>query len=166
MDKKKKSWHFYINHWPSRIGGTDKTDYKRLAASNTLKRHLNDLLKNDPEAQVLIMGDFNDEPVDESLKNLYSNMTNLFITLDSADKGTYCYRGDWNMLDQILISKSLNNGKSPDFIDGSAEIFEKEWLKQKGENNRYKGYPLRTWGGRLYLGGFSDHFPVSIQIAH
>lgn len=163
-DKKKNLFHFYVNHWPSRYGGREESNYKRMAASNTLKTHFMEILKNDPEADIIIMGDFNDETTDESLKNLRGPIINVFSDLDSAEKGSYRYRDNWNMLDQILISPSLNDGNKPDYIPNSAGIFEKDWLKQKGEDNKYKGYPLRTWGGRLYLGGFSDHFPVHIKI--
>ncbi len=165
LDKKKNKFHFYVNHWPSRYGGKEESDYKRMAASNTLKQHLSDLLTNDQEANIFIMGDFNDETTDASLQNLNGLVKNAFAALDSAEKGSYRYRDNWNMLDQILISPSLSNGKNPDYIPDSATIFEREWMKQKGENNRYKGYPLRTWGGKLYLGGFSDHLPVYIHIA-
>jgi hypothetical protein len=155
--------HFFINHWPSRIGGSDKTEYKRMAASNALKNELQLILESDPEAQVIIMGDFNDEPVNNSLKNIEeTGFVNVLAGLDSAGRGTYCYRGDWNMLDQILLSPSLLDRKGVTYVDDSANILELDWMKQKGEDNRYAGYPLRTWGGRLYLGGFSDHFPVYI----
>ncbi len=164
IGKRKEVYHFYVNHWPSRYGGREESNYKRMAASNSLKIHLNQVLENDPQANIIIIGDFNDETTDASLQNLNGTVINTFAALDSMEKGSYRYRDNWNMLDQILISPSLLDGKKPDYVPNSAGIFEKEWLKQKGENNRYKGYPLRTWGGSLYLGGFSDHFPVYIQI--
>lgn len=162
--KRKEVYHFYVNHWPSRYGGREESNYKRMAASNSLKRHLIQVFEKDTNANIVIMGDFNDETTDASLQNLKGTVINTFAVLDSAEKGSYRYRDNWNMLDQILISPALMDGKNPDYVPGSAGIFERDWLKQKGENNRYKGYPLRTWGGSLYLGGFSDHFPVFIYI--
>jgi hypothetical protein len=29
-------------------------------------------------------------------------------------------------------------------------------------DGQYKGYPLRTYNGDLYQGGFSDHFPTYV----
>lgn len=165
--KKQGTIHYFINHWPSRIGGKEKTEYKRMAASDALKTEISIILDENPDAQIVVMGDFNDEPVDRSLMNISGmGFFNTMASLDSAGKGSYCYRDEWNMLDQILISPSLNNQSGVDYRDGSAGIFEKEWMKQKGENNRYAGYPLRTWGGRLYLGGFSDHFPVYMHLEY
>jgi hypothetical protein len=170
LDKKKNEYHIYVNHWPSRYGGQEVSNPKRMAASNAVKMNIQKVLRDNPDANIIVMGDFNDEPVDPSLQNLYKSdsfkngLYNTFYGLDSLDKGSYCYRDNWNMLDQILISDGLKNGKSPDFVKGSSRIFGPDWMKQKGEDNRYKGYPLRTWGGSTYLGGYSDHFPVYIKI--
>jgi len=51
-------------------------------------------------------------------------------------------------------------------VKGSATIVKEDWLLQDGSDDpRYEGYPLRTFAGQKYLGGYSDHLPIYIQIA-
>ena len=47
------------------------------------------------------------------------------------------------------------------YKEGSAGIKEEPWMLQSG---KYEGFPLRTFGGSKYLNGFSDHFPVFIEL--
>jgi hypothetical protein len=44
------------------------------------------------------------------------------------------------------------------YHQGSFAIFAPEWLKQS--EGKYKGSPFRTFGGKNWLNGYSDHFPV------
>ena len=68
------------------------------------------------------------------------------------------------MLDQIILSSNMYEAnKGWDYIDNSAAVFSPDFIRQK-EPEKYKGYPWRTFAGRKYLGGYSDHFPVYIQI--
>ena len=73
--------------------------------------------------------------------------------------GSYIYRGKWNLFDQIIINRNLLTG-----IGGltfkDAIVFNKEFLKK--QEGSYKGYPLRTFSGGVWTGGYSDHFPTEI----
>lgn len=163
----KESIHFFVNHWPSRWGGKEESEYKRMAASNALKSYISELRKKEQDPKIIIMGDFNDETMDNSLLNLDKiQLANLMKTFDVEEKGSYRYRGNWNMLDQILVSENLLEAEGIKYKANSSFIFEKEWLKQKGYENPFAGYPLRTWGGKTYLGGFSDHFAVGMLLVH
>lgn len=84
--------------------------------------------------------------------------------LNDKKKGSYCFRGTWNMLDQIMVNASLLDGEAWDYVGKSAKIRNEKWLKQA--TGDYKGYPLRSFGGKNYLAGYSDHLPVYVILKH
>ncbi len=169
----------FINHWPSRYGGAEETEIKRIKAASTLKKTIDNYLNQNRNSKILIMGDFNDEPANESiLKTLNAqpfkcdnptspqNKTNYDILLNLAyeafkkGEGTYKYRDDWNMLDQMIISEDLINGRIK-YICDSFNIYEPYFIVT--QSGKYKGTAYPTYGGNNYLGGFSDHFPITAK---
>jgi predicted extracellular nuclease len=168
-------FYFFVNHWPSRRGGLAESEPKRIKAASTLKHLKDSLLRIDPSANVIVMGDFNDEPDNKSVltelnttgnSKTISNeqLFNAMTKLNDKQKGSYCYRGNWNMLDQILINSNLADGKAWEYVGKSAKVRNEKWLKQSSGD--YKNYPLRTFGGRTYLAGYSDHLPVYVILKH
>ena len=171
----KTTIYVLVNHWPSRREGKATSEPKRVKAAKTLDGIRDDILKEEPNAHIVIMGDFNDEPFDKSIKETLATTVELdqvsqekfynpMGRLKQAGLGSYNFRGNWNMLDQIMVSGSLMDGAGLDYEMHSANIYSPEWLRQHG--GKYEGYPLRTFGGRKYLNGYSDHFPVSIRLKY
>ena len=149
-----------INHWPSRRKGSNETEDKRLIASKKVESIIESLKKEDENSRIIIMGDFNDGPENKSMKNLVNNQDifNPMSTLKSPDKGSVSYKLEWNIFDQILFSTNFFERDSLSFE--SAHIFDADFLKLF--NGKYKGIPYRTYVGKKYKGGYSDHFPVYI----
>lgn len=152
--------HIIVNHWPSRREGEDKSDFKRNEAAKLVHDIIEDIKGGDSDPNIIIMGDFNDNPNDESISKylMESYLFNPMIDLYKKGIGSLTFRGKWNLFDQIILTKSfLNNSLSEHrFIE--ARVFNKKWLRfYKGKK---KGSPFRTYVGRWYKGGFSDHFPV------
>lgn len=165
--------NFIVCHFPSRSEGKEASEYKRVEAGKVVKHFIDSLLTQNPKDNILIMGDFNDEPGDSSINKIIGagdpdvkelkTLYNLMSPLKNSGKGSYKYRDEWNMLDQIIVSVNLyagNNGLQ--YAKGSVGIFAEDWMKQT--EPKYLGSPLRTFGGRKYLAGYSDHFPVYINI--
>lgn len=153
-----------VNHWPSRHQGSDATETKRLQVAKQLSEIITDLKKDDANAQIIVMGDFNDNPNSQSILNLKSD-NQLFNTIDSVwsyGRGSVNHNFTWLQFDQILISYNFLDEKSNGHRFMKSNIFDPEFLKQT--KGKYKGQPLRTYLGRKYKDGFSDHFPVYIQI--
>lgn len=152
------SWvHVLVNHWPSRRGGTKESAKRRFWASEVAKRLIDSLQMIDAKTPIIMMGDFNDNPSDPSLKNI--PLENPFLTLYKKGWGSLAYNDQWNLFDQILLSKP--------FFDPNKEltyyksiIYNK--LNRTETTGKYKGYPKRTWSGDQYNNGYSDHFPVSV----
>lgn len=166
--------HFIVNHWPSRGGGQKRSEPRRIKAA-TLTRSITDSLLNaDKNAKIVIMGDLNDNPTDKSLTKVLKasdkkpngkRLYNAMLPLYKKGIGSLAYRDQWYLFDQIILSKGLVMAKkySYKYVPKSARVFAPKVLKQR--SGKYEGYPLRTFGGRTYLGGYSDHFPVYIFIA-
>ena len=147
----------YVNHWPSRWGGQEASNHKRVFVSNVLRKHISqNSLKNDFN---LIMGDFNDYPDNESLSDVLvkDDLDNLMVTKNVVGIGSYNYRGDWNWLDQIITSDiSMSNIKV-----NSVGAYQKEFMMYT--NKKGEVYPSRSFGGNNWYGGFSDHLPVFLN---
>jgi hypothetical protein len=123
------------------------------------------------------MGDFNDEPENESLKQVLLARTDSQPRYDTAlynlmgirnkirKEGTLKYRDQWSTFDQFVISGALMNGRSGIQAGiGNVRIFRSSFLLE--EDNTYFGEKLnRTYSGPKYHGGFSDHLPVRLVIS-
>ncbi|TNJ45363.1 endonuclease/exonuclease/phosphatase family protein [Tamlana fucoidanivorans] len=165
--------HLLVNHWPSRRGGETKSQPRRISAAK-LTRHLTDSLQSiDPYAKVIIMGDFNDNPNNKSIKNILNakkNRNNLkirhlynpFYKLYTIGLGTTAYRDAWSLFDQIMISKPLLEKDFSSFQYFKSGIYNKNYLIDN--QGRYKGYPLRSFSDNGFNNGYSDHFPVYIHL--
>lgn len=163
------TFNFFVCHFPSRREGKQESEQNRLDAAFALKNFISEHLSKN--SNTIIMGDFNDQPWDKSLTvglGAFSqkkcgdcNFINLMFELP-ASTGSYKYKGNWERIDQMILSKSLLDGHCSEYIDGSLFIPTYDFLIQKG---KYKGYPLRTFGGNNWLDGYSDHLPVCIKIA-
>ena len=157
---KDKIINVFVNHWPSRWGGQAETNHKRLFAAKVLKDYLQSNISN--AEYTLIMGDFNDYPFNESIaKVLVSNdFINLMATDLVSGKGSYNFRGNWNWLDQIIISKNFKNSDIQLLSYGS---FQRDFMLY--ENSKGEVYPSRSFGGDTWYGGFSDHLPIYFKSA-
>lgn len=95
--------HILVNHWPSRRGGEKASMDKRIWAASICKRIMDSIEKRDSNAKFIVMGDFNDNPNNKSIKHL--NMYNPFLKLFKKGMGSMAYRDSWSLFDQILLSK-------------------------------------------------------------
>lgn len=154
--------HVFVNHWPSRRDGADETQYKRIEAAKVITRKIEDI--DDENANFIVMGDFNDDPNAASIDLLMQTgkFINPWRKLLSPISGSANYKGKWSLFDQILLSHSFLNHEPGTHSFVKASVFSPQLLKEwKGP---YKGKPFRTFVGRKYLGGYSDHFPVYVVL--
>ncbi|MEO8934757.1 MAG: endonuclease/exonuclease/phosphatase family protein [Xanthomarina sp.] len=154
--------HLLINHWPSRR--EKDTEVKRMAAANKLEEIIDSIKNENPEAKILVMGDFNDDPDSPSLVYITEGfeLYNALEKLRNFNRGSLKYNRQWHMFDQILLSDNFLKTKIGQWQLESANIYDAQFLKyQKG---KHKGKPFRTFLGAKYHGGFSDHFPVYVTV--
>ncbi|MFK8046435.1 MAG: endonuclease [Crocinitomicaceae bacterium] len=154
----------YFNHWSSRRKGTAETEHKRIAAAKVLRSKIDAILSENSEANIFIMGDFNDEPSDRSIRQelVKSDFSNLSSQYEHTANGTVNHQGDWMVFDQIIISNSAMRNSAFKLTEKSANIHvtaENTFTHRDGNKT-----PSRTYGGTKYYGGYSDHYPVYLTI--
>ncbi|MCF6238938.1 MAG: hypothetical protein L3J79_09035 [Candidatus Marinimicrobia bacterium] len=166
----------YINHWPSRWGGQQQTDPLRRSAAATLRTRVDEILSKDPRADIIIMGDFNDHPDDPSLAQVLRAGSGKISTYpgdlinttwdlqQDPDAGTYMYRGKWDVLDQIIISAGLQDGRGFKWIPASSAPFRPGYLLES--SGKYTGWPFRMYRSGKYQGGYSDHLPIICRVSY
>ncbi len=163
---------FLVCHWPSRRNGL-KSDKRRFAVAAQSRRLIDEQLRANPQARILLMGDLNDSPTDSSIASILraskelrnlpkGQLHNAFYDLQAQGKGTLFYRGRPDIFDQMVLSSGLCNGSGLHYRASSARIYAPERLTTP--EVKFAGEPLRTYGGKRYLGGYSDHFPVYLLL--
>ena len=168
-----EQFHFIVNHWPSRSGGEARSKPNRIAAAKLNKRIIDSLQKLDLDAKIISMGDFNDDATDESLKIILRTKGNVkdldslslynpMVQLHKKGVGSLAYGDKWNLFDQLFFTSNLITEKEGSFKYWKALVYNPSYLLDP--HGRYKGYPLRTYAGGAYIGGYSDHFPVYMYL--
>lgn len=163
-----------VNHWPSRRGGELQSRANRLAAAAQVRQIADSISRASPATKVIIMGDFNDDPLSESVKKQLGTSAELsgaepgsyFNPMEALYKkgiGTLAWRDAWHLFDQILLHRHWWPGDYHSWQYYAVRVYNKEFLKTAFGN--FKGYPFRTYSGGIYTGGYSDHFPSYILIA-
>ena len=171
----KDTLHIFGNHWPSRYSGFLETKSLRKAAATLLRTKIDELNKKYRSPKIVILGDFNDNPEDESISKILearkveqpiteNQLYNLFFDLKRIDQGTLKYQSQWFIFDQIIVSGSLFSANSGIYTKpGNAKILALPFLLE--EDQKFGGKkPFRTYYGFSYNGGFSDHLPVLLQL--
>ncbi len=151
--------HFLVNHWPSRRQGTEETSYKRVVAAERNLEIINAIREGEPDARIVVMGDFNDDPKSDSLLKLIAGgFYNPMESLLTHEEGSLSHQNTWHLFDQILVSHNFLQLHDNPFQFDTAVIYHPHELQEY--SGKYKGTPFRTYVGKKYLGGYSDHFPV------
>lgn len=168
--------YFFVNHWPSRREGQAASEPNRVAAANRVKGKIEEILKSNPDAGIVLMGDFNDDPNNNSITRvlgaigekeklsedqLFNPMSLIF---DPEKMGSLAYQGKWNMFDQIILSEDLLDEEHPiSYLPGSAKVFNDEMVRVP--NRKTKFVPRRAiFRGKFQSNGYSDHFPVYVKL--
>ena len=166
----------FICHFPSRSDGRRETEPFRIDAAALLRKKTDSLLSLRKNANIIIMGDFNDQPDNKSLRRTLDarsiqssirsdELYNLFYhSPGEQDEGTYKYQGRWEVLDQFIVNGNLlKEGNRVKVKENDAHIYRAAFLLE--EDERYFGEkPYRTNLGPRYVGGFSDHLPIYMDL--
>lgn len=161
----------FVCHMPSRAGGEQKSESYRLFTAGILNREVDSIMNIRQHPNVIIMGDFNDYPTNKSIVEVLGAVApkgavqarKLYNLMNGRKEGTYRYRGEWGMLDQLIVSGFLLQGH-----DGMRTSYDKAQILKYPflleEDEKYGGdIPSRTYLGKKYHGGYSDHLPVCVD---
>lgn len=161
--------HFMVAHWPSRRGGEKRSAPLRMLAAQLGRTVVDSIMREEPNAKIIYMGDLNDDPVNKSLteglrakgnseKLTEGELYNTSWKLYKDGIGTLAWNDAWNLFDQMIITPALLNDPNNGFVYHKKLVFNKPFVKQQEGN--FKGYPFRSFVGDRYDGGYSDHFAV------
>lgn len=167
--------HIFLCHFPSRWGGELESENRRVEVAQTLRNKIDDLYAKYERPYIVVMGDFNDEPTNNSMLNVLQakkigesvdekSLYNLSFSFVEKGEGTHKYQGEWGMLDQIIVSGNLLQPTQQTFTTSQdMHIYAPHFLLEDDETYLGKK-PFRTYIGMRYNGGFADHLPVYLHI--
>lgn len=138
------------NHFNSKGGdgalfGKDQppklvSEAQRMKIARVVNSFVKQIHAQDPQANVVVLGDLNDFPFSNPVKALADGaLVNMVEKLPPGRQYTYVYQGNSQVLDQILVSPHLEKRTKVDIVHINAGFTENE--------------------GRV-----SDHDPVLVQI--
>lgn len=170
----KDTLNIYVLHLPSRYGGRKYSEPNRLYVIDTLLKDITKLQVTSPKAKIIIMGDFNDYPNNASVQKILhhnqaalDNTNSPFFTHiiehkeDSQIKGTYKYKGNWGILDHLIVNQGLLKTRENTLYTSKEKTFIVTLPFLLIKDDKYGGIkPHRTYNGMHYLSGFSDHLPI------
>ncbi|PHR72582.1 MAG: endonuclease [Lutibacter sp.] len=168
--------HIIVNHWPSQRGGAKKSEYLRVKSAELNLKIIEDIYFEEPNAKIITLGDFNDNPDSKSIKKTLRSkekkkntndreLYNPFANMYKRGFGSLGFRDNMNLFDQILLTSNFLPKESTDYdsyLFYKAAIYNPNYLTTR--KGRYKGYPFRSWSNGNFTGGFSDHYPVYIYL--
>jgi hypothetical protein len=165
--------HIIVNHWPSRYGGEKRSRWLRNAAADLSRKIADSILNINPNARIIMMGDLNDNPTNESMikhmkavgkadKLKKGDFYNPMWSLNKKGIGSLAWHDTWSLFDQIVMTQSLLGKDYTHLKYLKAVVYRKPFLINK--EGRYRGYPFRTFTGNTFQGGYSDHLPVFVVL--
>jgi hypothetical protein len=172
-----KSLVVLVNHWKSQAGNP-AAENQRLGNAETVRKRLDEILAQNPSAEVIVAGDLNSHynqgqrypfmpktGVQDVLGSQGDKVAmgkadgpilyNLWYEKPVEERYSDEYSGEWGTLMQMLVTRGLLDGKDVEYVDGT---FGQAFVD--GVNRQPPlGLPWRwTNYGSGY--GTSDHFPV------
>ncbi|WP_251619912.1 endonuclease/exonuclease/phosphatase family protein [Odoribacter lunatus] len=172
---RRDTFHFFVCHFPSMAGGESQSEWKRKLAASSLKNCIDSIQRQNPKAAIILMGDFNGKADRPALKTVLKakrsdarkiENTGLYNTgyyLLYGTHGSYKYKGEWQTIDHIIVSGILLNGKHMFQAEKHLTPYAAKFLLE--EDSSYFGYkPWRTFVGPRYVGGYSDHLPIYLDL--
>lgn len=170
----------FVNHWPSRWGGQAKSEPKRVYVASLVRQKIDALYEKNPNVKVVVMGDMNDYANNKSLIEVLKakgtleavEKGDLYNYMEDLSKnwqlGSHKYQGHWGTLDHMIVSEPLLNEAKKGALRASkdgAHIFAARFLLE--EDTKFLGLqPFRTYAGPRFIGGFSDHLPIYIDLMY
>lgn len=168
--------HIFMNHWPSRLGGQSESDKNRQFVASIVRSKVDSIFRTNWYANIIIMGDFNDEPDNLSITDVLRAHTKFdnpqpgelynlaWYMKEIKGMGSLKFQGQWGLIDQFIVSGSLlMKSNSIYTTPDNAKVFNADFLSEK--DDAFVGVkPFRMYVGFKYNGGFSDHYPIFLDL--
>ena len=172
----------YPVHWPSQRGPVQA----RIYAAKTVRKLVNAEKRKyrNEKYQAVILGDFNvteqDSPHPVRSVLLDRGWSNQFLStrelasiygnphLERMPQGTYYYgpKNAWNMFDQILVTKSLNDGEGLEIMPKSYRIHAPKAISQENDHGERIPFRYNHKTNETKWTGYSDHYAVHVKLRY
>lgn len=171
--------HVFNNHWKSGAGDAE-LESVRVQNAEVLRRRLDEIFAADPQADVIIGGDFNShynqkqrypqmsrtgindvlrsQGNELAIRGPQRDLYNLWFELPPEERGSDTYRGEWGTLMQLIVSRGLYDYRGVQYQDNSFTV-----LRFPGLNVDTAGVPIRWDAGGAAGAGYSDHLPLAAR---
>ncbi|HKB06039.1 MAG TPA: endonuclease/exonuclease/phosphatase family protein [Gemmataceae bacterium] len=166
-----------VAHWTSRVTDKEGDGSRRVDYAEDCYGRVKAILHENPDADVIVCGDFNDEFTDRSIQQVLHasasadevrnsvgepRLLDLFANWSGDPPGTIYGRGKWSVFDHICVTRGVLDDRGWSCDPGSATIFAPEAFRRK-RGARFEPF---EFGSRNDKGprGYSDHFPVTVQL--
>ena len=172
--RERDTLHIFVCHFPSMRGGELKSEWKRVRAASVLRQKVDSIQNICTGAMVLIMGDLNGRANTKAQHRLKTQnpesgiiesdrLYNTGYYLLGKPYGSYHYKGEWQTLDHIIVSGNLLNGTENLRASRRVTVFEADFMLEK-KRATFGVQPKPSYRGMRYLGGYSDHLPIFIDL--
>ncbi|MBN1928184.1 MAG: endonuclease/exonuclease/phosphatase family protein [Chlorobiaceae bacterium] len=160
-----------LNHWPSRAFDSKWSEPNRIAAAKVARRMVDSLAARNPMAEIIVMGDLNDQPRDRSVREtLGSSLDRKEVRRsgnrllyncwnDTGSPGTYYYEKRWERIDHILVSAALLDNSGLGIDKASFRVFSIPEMFARPGKTLYSTYQRGK-----FKGGYSDHLPLLLKV--
>ena len=173
--KNDKPLYVILNHWPSKRGGAEQSEPNRMIAAERMKDAVTDINLKEKNPDIIMIGDLNDNPDEPAIAKtlgavsiadagkVKADFWNVVTPIwDRSSTGSYNYNSKWDMIDNIIVNNGMLDNSGFSVLAKTVEIISSPEMKET--SGKYAGSPFRTYAGKKYLGGYSDHFPVGVKI--
>ncbi len=100
------------------------SEIQRVKIATVVNNFVKEIMADDPDANVIVLGDFNDFQFSKALKVTAGNeLTNMIDRVAEADRFTYNYQGNAQVLDHILVSNRMAAETEVDIIHLNSPFF-------------------------------------------
>ncbi|MGO1492719.1 MAG: endonuclease/exonuclease/phosphatase family protein, partial [Ruoffia tabacinasalis] len=121
------------NHWNSKNGDTPlfgsqqppvlESENQRVEIAKSVGRFVEQVQKDNPNANIVSVGDYNDFQWSKPLKTFESfNMSNMIYDLPESERYSYNYQGNSQALDHIFVSNNLKHHTELDPIHVNSDF--------------------------------------------
>ncbi|MEP7195473.1 MAG: endonuclease/exonuclease/phosphatase family protein [Saprospiraceae bacterium] len=166
--------YILVNHWPSRRSGIAASKVYRNQVARLNRMLYDSICKIESDPAFIIMGDLNDNPTDESVRDILNakkdfdyikinEFFNPFYQNYKKGEGSLAYKDSWELYDQIILSHRFIKPKSKEYGYEDHQIFHQEYMIET--EGHFKNYPKRSFSGDKWINGFSDHFPTIVYLS-
>jgi endonuclease/exonuclease/phosphatase family metal-dependent hydrolase len=177
LDVEGHSFHVFNNHWKSGASNPAMEAF-RLENARTLRNRLDEILKADPYADILIGGDLNSHynhavrhpdlgttGINHTLGSQGDELAlrqksgpdlyNLWHELPPEQRGSDEFQGHWGTLMHLIVSRGLYDRRGIHYVDNSFRVARFPGLNADASSGR----PIR-WNSAGDGLGYSDHLPI------